>query len=177
MQIIVLTKGMLGACAYVLEQEGLLHFVEIFGLLGAAYGELDFDRMALQPSRLEGMPEKERCQSTASLIQKHMRARRATGASAVLVSCDPEEVESVASVCLGILATGLEGREMAELRRLCLDSEQAIQRLWREVPELQDSERRHRKGKGRGIKGSPARNVHDAIPELLSSLAKTLNIR
>ena len=44
----IITKGNVGACRYVLEQEGLLQFFEqVFGMLGQFYGESDFDRANL----------------------------------------------------------------------------------------------------------------------------------
>eukprot|EP00439_Symbiodinium_sp_Y106_P014603 s8053_g2.t1 len=110
----VITRGMVGACAYVLEQEGLLHFVEVFGSLKAAHGELEFDRLVLEPSPLEGTG-RQHCQSKASLIQ----VRRSDGIGVAFVSQTPAEVDSVASLCHGVLVS--EGPEAfwVELRQLC----------------------------------------------------------
>ena len=109
----VITRGMVGACAYVLEQEGLLHFVEVFGSLKAAHGELEFDRLVLEPSPLEGTG-RQHCQSKASLIQ----VRRSDGIGVAFVSQTPAEVDSVASLCHGVIVS--EGPEAfwVELRQL-----------------------------------------------------------
>lgn len=114
----VITQGMVGACAYVLEQEGLLHFVEVFGSLKTAHGELEFDRLVLEPSPLEGT-EKQHAHSKASLMQQ-----RGDGCVA-FVSQTPAEVDSVASLCHGVLVSegreGCQGQEAfwVELRQLC----------------------------------------------------------
>ncbi|CAE7357740.1 unnamed protein product, partial [Symbiodinium sp. CCMP2456] len=141
----VITEGMVGACAYVLEQEGLLHFVEVFGSLKTAHGELEFDRLVLEPSPLEGT-EKQHVQSKASLMQQ-LRWRSDGGVA--FVSQTPAEVDSVASPCHGVLVSesregrlGREGQEAfwVELRQLCglsLNRDEGVGKAKTKLPEAQ----------------------------------------
>ena len=57
-KLTIITKGNVGACRFLLQEEGLLGFFEkVFGMLGQFYGESEFDQENKQPSELEGTPD------------------------------------------------------------------------------------------------------------------------
>ena len=99
----LLTKCTVGACRYILEQEGLWQFFEqVFGMLGQFYGESDFDRANQEPSLLEGGSDCELSESKANLIRRmtHMEMeelRRLSGAKAAEKSPAPAAPPPVAA--------------------------------------------------------------------------------
>ena len=67
------TKGNVGACRFLLQEEGLLGFFEkVFGMLGQFYGESEFDQENKQPSELEGAPDCQLPDMKVNLIQALM---------------------------------------------------------------------------------------------------------
>ena len=118
----VITKGNVGACRYLLEQEGLLQFFEqVFGMVGQFYGESDFDRAHPEPSPLEGGAESELRESKANLIRNLMGKESLSADEACLVEDDPAEIQSVQGICRSVFVAerrGMTAGEMAELARL-----------------------------------------------------------
>ena len=118
----IITKGNVGACRYLLEQEGLLQFFEqVFGMLGQFYGESDFDRANQEPSPLEGSSDCELRESKANLIRSLMSRESLSAEEACLVEDDPQEISSVQGVCRSVFVAGRRGMtetEMEELGRL-----------------------------------------------------------
>ena len=118
----IITKGNVGACRYLLEQEGLLQFFEqVFGMLGQFYGESDFDRANQEPSPLEGSSDCELRESKANLIRSLMSRESLSAEEACLVEDDPQEISSVKGICLSVFVSarqGMTATEMEELRRL-----------------------------------------------------------
>ena len=118
----IITKGNVGACRYLLEQEGLLQFFEqVFGMLGQFYGESDFDRANQESSPLEGSSDCELRESKANLIRSLMSRESLSAEEACLVEDDPQEISSVKGICLSVFVSarrGMTATEMEELRRL-----------------------------------------------------------
>ena len=118
----IVTKGNVGACRYLLEQEGLLqHFEQVFGMLGQFYGESDFDRANPEPSPLEGSSDCELRESKANLIRSFMSRESLAVEEACLVEDDAQEIASVRGICRSVLVVerrGMTESEMNELRRL-----------------------------------------------------------
>ena len=118
----IITKGNVGACRYLLEQEGLLQFFEqVFGMLGQFYGESDFDRANPEPSALEGSSDSELRDSKANLIRNLMSGESLAIDEACLVEDDPQEIASVQGICRSVFVAerrGMTEGEMEELRRL-----------------------------------------------------------
>ena len=118
----IITKGNVGACRYLLEQEGLLqHFEQVFGMLGQFYGESDFDRANPEPSLLEGSSDCELRESKANLIRSLMSRESLAVEEACLVEDDAQEIASVQGVCRSVFVSerrGMTESEMNELRRL-----------------------------------------------------------
>ena len=116
----------MGACRYLLEQEGLLQFFEqVFGMLGQFYGESDFDRANPEPSALEGSSDSELRESKANLIRNLMSGESLAIDEACLVEDDPQEIASVQGICRSVFVAerrGMTEGEMEELRRLALIS-------------------------------------------------------
>ena len=118
----IITKGNVGACRYLLENEGLLQFFEqVFGMLGQFYGESDFDRANPEPSPLEGSVDCELRESKANLI-RNLMSRASLGVDeACLVEDDAQEIASVQGICRSVFVAerrGVTESEMDELRRL-----------------------------------------------------------
>ena len=118
----IITKGNVGACRYLLENEGLLQFFEqVFGMLGQFYGESDFDRANPEPSPLEGSADCELRESKANLI-RNLMSRASLGVDeACLVEDDAQEIASVQGICRSVFVAerrGMTESEMDELRRL-----------------------------------------------------------
>ena len=118
----IITKGYVGACRYLLEQEGLLqHFEQVFGMLGQFYGESGFDRANLEPSSLEGSSDYELRKSKASLIRSLMSRESLAVEEACLVEDDAQEIASVQGICRSVFVSkrrGMTESEMNELRSL-----------------------------------------------------------
>ena len=118
----IITKGYVGACRYLLEQEGLLqHFDQVFGMLGQFYGESDFDRTNLEPSSLEGSSDYELRESKASLIRSLMSRESLAVEEACLVEDDAQEIASVQGICRSVFVAerrGMTESEMNQLRSL-----------------------------------------------------------
>ncbi len=118
----IITKGNVGACRYLLEQEGLLQFFEqVFGMLGQFYGESDFDRANPEPSPLEGSSDSELRESKANLIRNLMSGESLAVDEACLVEDDPQEIASVQGICRSVFVSerrGMTEGEMEELRRM-----------------------------------------------------------
>ncbi|OLP91074.1 hypothetical protein AK812_SmicGene27253 [Symbiodinium microadriaticum] len=118
----IITKGYVGACRYLLEQEGLLqHFEQVFGMLGQFYGESDFDRTNLEPSSFEGSSDYELRKSKASLICSLMSRESLAVEEACLVEDDAQEIASVQGICRSVFVSkrrGMTESEMNELRSL-----------------------------------------------------------
>ena len=118
----IITKGNVGACRYLLEQEGLLQFFEqVFGMLGQFYGESDFDRANPEPSALEGSSDSELRDSKANLIRNLMSGESLAIDEACLVEDDPQEIASVQGICRSVFVAerrGMTEGEMEELRRM-----------------------------------------------------------
>ena len=118
----IITKGYVGACRYLLEQEGLLqHFEQVFGMLGQFYGESDFDRTNLEPSSLEGSSDYELRESKASLIRSLMSRESLAVEEACLVEDDAQEIASVQGICRSVFVAerrGMTESEMNQLRSL-----------------------------------------------------------
>ena len=118
----IITKGNVGACRYLLEQEGLLqHFEQVFGMLGQFYGESDFDRANSEPSSLEGSSDCELRESKANLIRSLMSRECLAVEEACLVEDDAQEIASVQGICCSVFVAerrGMTESEMNELRSL-----------------------------------------------------------
>ena len=118
----IITKGNVGACRYLLENEGLLQFFEqVFGMLGQFYGESDFDRANPEPSPLEGSADCELRESKANLIRNLMSRASLGVGEACLVEDDAQEIASVQGICRSVFVAerrGMTESEMDELRCL-----------------------------------------------------------
>ena len=120
----------MGACRYLLEQEGLLQFFEqVFGMLGQFYGESDFDRANPEPSALEGSSDSELRDSKANLIRNLMSGESLAIDEACLVEDDPQEIASVQGICRSVFVAerrGMTEGEMEELRRLAAAAQVSV---------------------------------------------------
>ena len=121
-KVSIITKGNVGACRYLMEHEGLLHFFEnVFGMVGQFYGESEYDKANQEPSPLEGTAENELRDSKADLIRSLMAKEGLAESEGVLVEDDPAEIASVAEVCRSVFVSdrkGMTARELDELRKL-----------------------------------------------------------
>ncbi len=98
LKLTIITKGNVGPCRFLLQEEGLLGFFEkVFGMLGQFYGESDFDQANKQQSELEGTSDCQLPDAKAKLIQEGL----GTG-EAVLVEDDPAEIASVKGICQSV---------------------------------------------------------------------------
>ena len=103
LKLTIITKGNVGACRFLLQEEGLLGFFEkIFGMLGQFYGESDFDQANKQPSELEGTTDCQLPDAKAKLIQALMSQEGLGTGEAVLVEDDPAEIASVKDICQSV---------------------------------------------------------------------------
>ena len=118
----IITKGNVGACRFLLQEENLLQFFEkVFGMVGVFYGESDFDCAHPEPSELEGTSDCELRESKANLIRALMSREGLLMHQAALVEDDPAELDGVQQ--LGMTAVELEQlRSMTGARKTELPS-------------------------------------------------------
>ena len=118
-KLTIITKGNVGACRFLLQEEGLLGFFEkVFGMLGQFYGESDFDQANKQPSELEGTADCQLPDAKAKLIQALMSQEGLSTGEAVLVEDDPAEIASVKGICQSVFVSERKGMTTAELEEL-----------------------------------------------------------
>eukprot|EP00930_Biecheleria_cincta_P005711 TRINITY_DN106645_c0_g1_i1.p1 TRINITY_DN106645_c0_g1~~TRINITY_DN106645_c0_g1_i1.p1 ORF type:complete len:1091 (-),score=174.04 TRINITY_DN106645_c0_g1_i1:321-3593(-) len=115
----IITKGNVGACQYLLEHDQLLQFFgNVFGMIGATYGESEFDKAHQEPSRYEGRAENELRDSKANLILNLMALEGLDGCEAVLVEDDSAEISSVAQVCRSVYVSERKGMNTWEMNKI-----------------------------------------------------------
>ena len=130
-KLTIITKGNVGACRFLLQEEGLLGFFEkVFGMLGQFYGESEFDQEKTQPSELEGTPDCQLPDMKVNLIQALMSQAGLSTNEAALVEDDAAEIASVKGVCRSVFVSerkGMTAREMQELRSMVGVQKEAAQ--------------------------------------------------
>ena len=121
-KLTIITKGNVGACRFLLQEEGLLGFFEkVYGMLGQIYGESEFDQENNQPSKLEGSPDCQLPDTKANLIQALMSQAGLSTDEAALVEDDAAEIASVKGICRSVFVSerkGMTARELQELRSM-----------------------------------------------------------
>ena len=111
-KLTIITKGNVGACRFLLQEEGLLGFFEkVFGMLGQFYGESEFDQENKQPSELEGTPDCQLPDMKVNLIQALMSQAGLSTNEAALVEDDAAEIASVKGVCRSIFVSERKGHD------------------------------------------------------------------
>eukprot|EP00811_Abedinium_folium_P022834 NODE_3228_length_2071_cov_7.442901.p1 GENE.NODE_3228_length_2071_cov_7.442901~~NODE_3228_length_2071_cov_7.442901.p1 ORF type:complete len:592 (-),score=174.38 NODE_3228_length_2071_cov_7.442901:135-1910(-) len=126
LELLVCTKGLVGAAQKCLEDVGIRHcFSAVYGNIGDVYGETAFDTAAVatpEALRLLGSERMSGWTSKDSLIGKLMEERGLAHISeACLVEDDPEEVDRANYACRTLLITpprGMRARHFAELRNM-----------------------------------------------------------
>ena len=130
-KLTIITKGNVGACRFLLQEEGLLGFFEkVFGMLGQFYGESEFDQENKQPSELEGTPDCQLPDMKVNLIQALMSQGGLSTNEAALVEDDAAEIASVKGVCRSVFVSerkGMTAGEMQELRSMVGVQKEAAQ--------------------------------------------------
>ncbi|CAL1128508.1 unnamed protein product, partial [Cladocopium goreaui] len=130
-KLTIITKGNVGACRFLLQEEGLLGFFEkVFGMLGQFYGESEFDQENKQPSELEGTPDCQLPDMKVNLIQALMSQAGLSTNEAALVEDDAAEIASVKGVCRSVFVSerkGMTAGEMQELRSMVGVQKEAAQ--------------------------------------------------
>eukprot|EP00931_Biecheleriopsis_adriatica_P117819 TRINITY_DN93303_c0_g1_i1.p1 TRINITY_DN93303_c0_g1~~TRINITY_DN93303_c0_g1_i1.p1 ORF type:complete len:297 (-),score=47.33 TRINITY_DN93303_c0_g1_i1:34-924(-) len=128
-RLTVITKGNVGACRYLLEHEGLLHFFErVYGMIGKFYDETPFDTKHQTPSLYEAEPQDELCESKASLIHRLMASEGLAANEAALVEDDPNEISSVSGICRSVFVKerkGMTSRELEDLNSMTGSGQQS----------------------------------------------------
>ena len=115
----IITKGNVGACRFLLQEENLLQFFEkVFGMVGVFYGESDFDCAHPEPSELEGTSDCELRESKANLIRALMSREGLLMHQAALVEDDPAEIASVSGICESVFVSERKGMTAVELEQL-----------------------------------------------------------
>ena len=115
----IITKGNVGACRFLLQEEDLLQFFEkVFGMVGVFYGESEFDCAHPEPSELEGTPDCELQESKANLIRALMSREGLLMHQAALVEDDPAEIASVSGICESVFVPDRKGMTAVELEQL-----------------------------------------------------------
>eukprot|EP00435_Cladocopium_sp_Y103_P069234 s444_g32.t6 len=130
-KLTIITKGNVGACRFLLQEEGLLGFFEkVFGMLGQFYGESEFDQENKQPSELEGTPDCQLPDMKVNLIRALMSRAGLSPNEAALVEDDAAEIASVEGVCRSVFVSerkGMTAQEMQELRSMVGVQKEAAQ--------------------------------------------------
>lgn len=106
-EILICTKGLVGAVRLVLQELDLLSlFSEVYGNIGGdAYGSTPFDRaVAREPPSAEdvqllGQVHQANWGTKADLIRRLMMERRLRREQVVLVEDDPDEIRSAGTIC------------------------------------------------------------------------------
>lgn len=128
-EINIATKGYVGATRKVLQEEGLLVYMDsVVGRLGNDYkhkrpGETPFDESS-PVSELEGKPYCALEGTKAQYIERYLQRHGWAANNAILVEDDPREVKSVrqtpsgAPICRTVLVRKRQGMTIAEIERL-----------------------------------------------------------
>mmetsp|Transcript_120197 Transcript_120197/g.220001 ORF Transcript_120197/g.220001 Transcript_120197/m.220001 type:complete len:323 (+) Transcript_120197:76-1044(+) len=118
-RLTIITKGYVGVVQYILAEEGLRDFFEaVYGLLGNAYGETEYDAQHRDPSPYEGSQATRLQSNKAYLINALMEQEQIEESEAVLVEDDVAEVQSVRGLCRGVFVAARQGVGEAEMREL-----------------------------------------------------------
>eukprot|EP00930_Biecheleria_cincta_P079684 TRINITY_DN675_c1_g2_i2.p1 TRINITY_DN675_c1_g2~~TRINITY_DN675_c1_g2_i2.p1 ORF type:complete len:1350 (-),score=330.26 TRINITY_DN675_c1_g2_i2:317-4366(-) len=121
-KLTIIHEGNVGPCKYMLDNEGLLGFFEqVYGMVGESHGESEFDQAHQETSTYEGTAQNALRESKADLIRRQMASEGLTHNAVLLVDDDPDEINSVTSLCRSLLVSdrkGLTGQQLDEIGRI-----------------------------------------------------------
>lgn len=138
-ELVVCTKGLVGAVKKCLEDLGLLEFfAEVYGNVGSGYGETLYDREVcrLEPSeeerKLLGCPNQADWSSKDVLISQLKARMNLHRRQVVLVEDDQEEIERAAPICRTLWvrdAAGMTAEHLLALQEMAADTHPRSTRL------------------------------------------------